>query len=112
MNDGVLYVAGLCLVAFSTGRLMVSKKEMNESLSRPLFAIMALGCINYVALYDHWLLAGLAVGTAYFFGFAGKDSVKPFWRNWFKPKAKRTIGDWQQEPRTKNEDDHSDVGIG
>ena len=112
MNNEVLYVIGLCFLAFITGRLMVSKKEASEKLSMPLFSILALGSINYVALYEYWLIAGLALTTSYFFGFAGKDSIRPFWRNWFKPKAKKAIGDWQQTPRTKSDDDHSDVGIG
>lgn len=112
MSSEVLYVFGLCLLAFITGRLMVSKKEASEQLSRPLFGILALFCINYVALYQHWFLAGLTLLIAYFLGFAGKDSLKPLWRNWFKPKARKKVGRWERDTNAKHEDDHSDVGIG
>ncbi len=110
MDKEVLYLIALCFLTFATGRLMVSNKERNIQLSGSLFILSALGFINYLTLYDHWLMASLTVATSYFFGFAGKDSVKRFLRQKARPWSKKTFGDLDKIP-VLDEDEHRQNSI-
>ena len=112
MTNEVLYVFFFCCLSFLTGRVMVSNKQTSNDFSQPLFGLLVLGSINYVALYEHWWLAGPALLVSYFFGFSGKDSLRLPLRNNVRPKIRKTVGTWGHQPKAKSDDDHSDVGIG
>lgn len=112
MTHEVLLAVLLCIAGFSSGRLQVSSKEANQKVGEALLVASAICFVSYISVYGNWPWSGPAVLLSYGAGIFGKDSLKFPLRRTVRPEMRRVVGPWKQIQTTKNEDDHSDTGIG